>query len=329
MSNAIFDLDEEREQNLTHKPAISTSQPTSHPVSPVSPVSPTSTSPSAEPSAPRPSNNLLLPQSQPFAGHRRQTASFAATPSFPSPLAQAITVPLNSDASSSSSRSDDDERSNSPVSSGQGTPRREGPIERPRTVSPRPEGCRAGSPSSTEKSASRPPSPAHSRTALTPGSFLIKSKRSTSGPLVNPSSPAVSPLRDSPPRTGQIGKNLSAPNRRFEDISRSPSSSKGHHRGRSGSTSAHSSSSATGSSPRHRESPDLYPIDTTQKSTSSSPTDVKENTLGLGLGWTGWESGSSFGSSAPSSKGKGVDRDNPPSPRRERESSRGPGGISR
>ena len=165
MSNAIFDLDEEREQNLTshsNKPIISTLQPTSHPVSP---VSPTPTSLSAEPSAPRPSNNLLLPQSQPFAGHRRQTASFAATPSFPSPLAQAITVPLNSDASSSSSHSDDDERgtgTDSPLSGGQGTPRREGAIERPRTISPGLEGSRAGSPSSTEKSASRPPSPAHS-----------------------------------------------------------------------------------------------------------------------------------------------------------------------
>lgn len=331
MSTGIFDLDEDREQAApSAKPAKTDDLgPTSPPH-----LSPTSHSP-IEPTTTRPViNTLQLPQ--PYTsipGHRRQTTSFAATPSFPSPLAQAITVPLNSDTSSSSSLSSEDERDagtgqDSPVSAGSGTPRlRAGMMDRPRTVSPVPSrhgGSRGGSPSSTEKSISRPPSPSFNRASVnTPGSLLNKARRSTSGTVAASGSlPASSPLRDSPPRTNQLGKNSSAPIRRMEDLTRPKGKSHARDISTSSVSSAPASSGSSAFTYRHQQSPELYPADA--RSSAGSPTDTRDNTLGLGLGWGGgWDasssSSSSFGGSAGNLNARAAD-DVSRSPRKEQES---------
>ncbi|WVQ85691.1 hypothetical protein IAT38_007857 [Cryptococcus sp. DSM 104549] len=168
---------------------------------------------------------IPTPVGQPLPQHRKHPTPFAATPSFPSPLARAVTVPTHSDTSSSSSaHSEDDEgegdaegegvgrggqggrsgqsgQGSSPaLSGGSGTPKRS--AERlPRTNSPGlqlPPASRPDSPTSFQ-----PPSPGlgpgpsaggmggmTGRAIMTPSTLLMKKKRSGSTSTLTSSSSA-------------------------------------------------------------------------------------------------------------------------------------------
>jgi len=319
MSSDIFDLDEEREE--AQKAGVSSS------------VAQTSTSPSTNQATTShlrvtTNPNLLSPLPQPFPHpqHRKHAGSFAATPSFPSPLAQAITVPPHSDTSSSGSQSsgsggEEEKASNASGSKGKGITRKgfEPQVRRPRTASPK---SKEGSPTSTEKSNSRSTSPA---LAKTPGSLLTKTRR--------PDASALAPISTSPaasPRTSPTSRKGSPTHtRRLTDVSnqhtRESSFSGTHSRQRSGS---HSSSlnvsvSQTGSSPLAFGSPELYPADDEahiSRGGTSSPQDSSRdspNILGLGLGGN-WESTSTASGSSRSGSVKGKSKE-APSPRRERD----------
>jgi hypothetical protein len=370
MSGGVFFLDEERDSSPSTSPRPSPpltvdTRSTPSPVSASSNCSTQRSSTLLPPSAQQPS--LLSPQPTPLIpslpSHRKHPAPFAATPSFPSPLAQAMTVPLNSDTSSNSSHSDhehseDDgdakgQQASGAASNASGTPKKSADqLDRPRTASPVLEGSRSASPTSTQKSTSRPPSPAKPPPILTPGALLMKSKRSVSGSgLVGslPSFPSAN-LRQSPPRAGpapNVSSGAPGP-RRVESIARAESATRSHFRGRSGSGGSSTvfaglptPPSQAGSSPLAFGSPELFPLDDDSPrprgSISVSPSRESKDSNILGLGWgAGWDtqsaSGSSFGSNSQSSrdKGKGKEVMGPPSPRKERDLSRtGSLGVSR
>ncbi|OXC70861.1 hypothetical protein AYX13_00277 [Cryptococcus neoformans] len=312
MSNGVFFLDEERERDTLSDPS-----PTFPPSNPTEDAKSTQPLPSLQ----VPQTTLAAPiptlGGQPLPQHRKHPAPFAATPSFPSPLARAVTVPSHSDESSSSThssptQSDEEwegrrnsgERSPSEMS-GSGTPRRwaEGVHESHQRS---PSLSRAGSPTS------RPPSPTTAGTntrpqPLTPGALLMRSRRSGST------------SRHSPPRIAKKEPTTGQSMPRFVDT---------FSRVQTGDTSSvHSQSGSSGSghdqsSPSKSESvSDGRPVAIPSAQDSSKEADS------LGLGWGTWESsgsGSSFGSGAGNLRDKGKSRGDlrdigPPSPRRERD----------
>ena len=358
MSGGIFYLDEDRDKEQSPSssprpsprgsPTLSASDARSPPSSHTSSLSHASTSGPPSLQIPGPSiPSIYAPQPQGIA--RKHAAPFAATPSFPSPLARAITVPVHSDTSSSGSHSEDDEdvaeldeaQRTIPVSparsTSDGTPRRTSEMtSRSKTASP--QTSRSGSPSSTQKSLSRPPSPKAPQ-AITPSALLMKSKRSASAsflagsmpvstPNKEPSSSRLSPSRVSPTHPGS---------RRFSNVTRpdgtSVSSATSHRRdsiGSNASLSVQPSVPGT-SSPLAFGSPEL---DAQGESTfrpprasSVSPAAEQRDTNTLGLGWGGigsWDTSTSSPSPLSSkdrSRGK-EGLSGPPSPRvaqRERE----------
>lgn len=326
MSSDIFDLDEEREEAQRTEQSIDASSRTAQ-------AGPSQAAgPSTVPLRVTTNPNLLSPLPQPFAPalpqHRKHGGSFAATPSFPSPLAQAITVPPHSDTSSSSSHSDesgsedeeqDSTKGNSETrSKGKETPRK-GFELRPRTSSPKGRET-TPSPSSTEKSVSRPTSPARLQ-AVGPSSLLTKTR--TNLPPITTASPSGSP------RTSPTSRKSSPTHtRRLTDVSKDYAPPA---RRRSGSHSSSlnvpmSTSSQAGSSPLAFGSPELDPIDDeiqaqSSRGSTSSPQDTSRdspNILGLGLGGN-WETTSTASGSSRSGSVKGRSKDGaPPSPRRDR-----------
>ncbi|ORY28595.1 hypothetical protein BCR39DRAFT_559411 [Naematelia encephala] len=338
MSGGIFFLDEDRDS-----PPSTSPQPSPPPQRANESRSPTNalTASSGSSTLQIPqitSTPLLSPQPQTYSHHRKLTNTFAATPSFPSPLAQAITVPLNSDTSSSSSHSSpensDNEGERLRESAGSGTPRRQGDVlRRPSTASPHT--SRSASPASTTLSTSRPPSPSRTQ-ILTPGALLMKSRRSLSGAALSGSLPNPSPpvIKESPPRNSPISKKESPTHpggRRVENIARgeAATSSEGLRR-RSGSNSSSNGafprssapSSNAGSSPLAFGSPELEPLAGEIRTRRlSSPTRETRDANLLGLGWGGNWDPAKLGSGTGSlrDKGKAKDSMGPPSPRRERE----------
>ena len=354
MSGGIFYLDEDREADPSPSSSPRPSPRGSPTLSATDTRSPQSTHglTSLNTSASLPSSlqipgaglpNVYSAQS-PGIG-RKHAAPFAATPSFPSPLAQAITVPIHSDTSSSGSHSGDDddvaeldegERTMpvSPTRSGvERTPKMGSDlIPRPKTASP--QTSRSGSPASTQKSLSRPPSPKAAQ-ALTPGALLMKSKRSASGSFMAGSLPSSSQYNRETTASRQQGSRVSPTHhpgpRRFSNVTRqdaisSPSFSS-HRRESSGSNaSLNVPLSIPGtSSPLAFGSPELEPIRSNSPNRSFRTARVSPareqrdmNTLGLGWGGVGsWDS-STPGSSPVSSKDKGKGKDaisGPPSPR--------------
>jgi serine/threonine-protein kinase RIM15 len=330
MSSDIFDLDEEREEAQRSEQTIDASSRTAQS------TSSQSSSPSTSQLRVATNPTLLSPLPQPFAPpnlpqHRKHAGSFAATPSFPSPLAQAITVPPHSDTSSSSSRSGSEDEEVKEArkkrahvgSKGRETPRK-GFELRSRTASPKGKDL-TPSPSSTEKSVSRPTSPARLQ-PVGPSSLLTKSRGNNLPPIATASastSPRTSPTsrKSSPTHT-----------RRLTDVSKEyahnyPNAG----RQRSGSHSSSlnvplSTSSQAGSSPLAFGSPELEPIDDemlarSSRASTGSPQDPSKdstNILGLGLGGNWGTSSTASGSSRGGSiKGKSKDTA-PSSPRRDR-----------
>ena len=339
----IFDLDEEREleqKTAEQKNAVSSSTSTSSSLQPPQPI------PSSSLLRPPSTTPLLSPLPQPFTQalpqHRKHASSFAATPSFPSPLAQAITVPAHSDTSSSSSNSnpssdDEDDRQSkrSVASKGSGTPRigQDGTEYRARTTSPKMKEASV-SPTSTERSISRSTSPAPPRAlSVSPGALLSKPRRSDPARDLAPI--ATGPTGTTPRTSPTSRKSSPTQARRLTDASRDhpPPAIPNHVRRRSGSCSSAldtplSTSSQAGSSPLAFGSPELDPIDDdhprrTSRGSTSSPQESSRdgsNILGLGLGGN-WETNSSTASSSSRSgsmKGKSKEGP-PPSPRRERD----------
>lgn len=345
MSNDIFDLDEEREEAQRKEQGTGSSQCIAQ-ASTASSSSSTSTGQTSSPHLRVAINpNLLSPLPQPLGPslpqHRKHAGSFAATPSFPSPLAQAITVPPHSDTSESGSQTSgsggeeekkvwNSERTSSD-SKGKSTTRRgfEPQVLRPRTVSPNNKEPSL-SPTTTEKTSSRSTSPALTKT-VTPGSLLTKTRRPDAShvlPPITTASPGTSPHTSPTSKRGSPTHS-----RRLTDVANEyareippPAGNQG--RRRSGS---HTSSlgvptgSQTGSSPLAFGSPDLYPADdeahhrSSRASTSSpqEPSRDSPNILGLGLG-TNWEAVSNASSSSRSGSVKGKSKE-APSPRRERD----------
>lgn len=356
MSAGVFYLDEDGDGNSSDSPSPRSSPPLIGDTPRSSPAPSTSSNTSTLPTLQIPlvgQPPLLSPQPLPFGQpvpqHRKHITPFQATPSFPSPLAQAI-IPIHSDTSSSSSHSSngsDDEGHQqgipSPVqSASSGTPKRvQEQFSRPRTASPH--ANRAVSPASTEKSNSRPPSPVKPQ-ILTPGALLMRPKRSSTASASLPAAVAA-PLRESPPRSVSPVRKVSpspSGSRRFDHGARldSPASasSSARRRGSSGSNASLNVPVASGSqsvsSPLAFGSPELEPAldDSPQRSQASGPPTRSQregNVLGLGWG-SGWESSSASGSSPGGSrdKGRGKDVIGPPSPRRERERTM-PAGVSR
>lgn len=312
MSNGVFFLDEERERETTSDPS-----PTLSPSNPPEDTKSTQPLPSLQTPLPSLIVPIPTPAGQPLPQHRKHPASFAATPSFPSPLARAVTVPSHSDESSSSTpssptqsdeewkrRRDSGQHSPSEVS-GSGTPKRwaenmHGSYQRSPSVS------RAGSPTSC------PPSPTMAGTntrpqLLTPGALLMRSRRSGSTSLQSP--PRI--VKKEPP-TGD-----SMP--RFVDT---------FSRMQTGDTnSVHSQSGSSGSVYDQSSSSKTEPASSGRPVAIPSAQDVSKEANSLGLGWGTWESsgsGSSFGNGTGSLRDKGKFRGDlrdigPVSPRRERD----------
>ena len=367
MSSGVFYLDEDRNRDPSPTSSPRASSPTVETRRPSSPLSTTSsTSQSAPPLPVLPSTQppLLSPQPQPFGQvlpqHRKHPTPFAATPSFPSPLARAIIVPQHSDTSSSSSHSspnnsddDGDEQEGQGIpspghSTSSGTPKKGLEQQsRARTASPRT--SRSASPASTQKSMSRPPSPTRAH-ILTPGALLLRFQRSTSGSALaaNLPNPALS-VGEMPPRPKSTATKDSPSHpgsRRLEsisDIDGPASGSSSRSRTGSGGSSSDfglplSFGSQAGISPLAFGKPDIYPLaeEARHRRESSGGSPVVEqkdgNILGLGLGWespSGSASGSSPGSGNIGAKDKGKAKEyiGPPSPRRERERMGPPSGM--
>lgn len=331
MSGDIFDLDEERE--LEQKTAditltgpsstTSTLQPP-QPVSSTTPLRASSTSP------------LLSPLPQPFAQalpqHRKHASSFAATPSFPSPLAQAITVQPHSDTSSSSSGSnassedEGDQRSRSMASKDvrleqekDTTGKHSSPQRKEMSASPTP----------TEKSPSRSTSPAPPRAQTAVSSGAFKERRVDASRDL---APITTGSPGSSPRTSPTSRKSSPTHsRRLTDVAREhPPAVRNHVRQRSGSYSSAldiplSSSSQASSSPLAFESPEMGPLDDDSRPSRGSTSSPQEssrdgpNVLGLGLGGN-WDTASTASGSSRSGSIKGKSKEAPhPSPRRERD----------
>lgn len=364
MSGAIFYLDEDRDKDPSPSVSPRSSPTSTSDTSRSSPAPWMSSQSSAQPTLQIPQTGspaLLSPQPLPFGQtqpqHRKHAIPFAATPSFPSPLAQAI-VPVHSDNSSSSSRSSsngsDDEADNHDVltapspsqSASSGTPKRVGePFSRLRSASPHTD--RSGSPASTQKSTSRPSSQVRAQ-ILTPGALLMRPKRSSTGSPISNSLQGTAnvPLKESPPRNTVPARKESPAHPgvgRMTDSGgmREGLRSAGQSAGRRGNSDSNASlkiptasGSLASSSPLAFGTSDLDPLDSESSPRGSlnlSPIKGQKEVNVLGLGWgSGWESSSGSLSSPGGSKNKGRSKEiiGPPSPRRERERTM-PVGIAR
>lgn len=291
-----------------------------------------STSSSSNPPAPTTlqipqSGPSLLPQTQNFG---RKSGVFAATPSFPSPLAQAITVPTHSDSSSSSHssphHSDDEDHD---VDCAESISLRTEPTLRPESSTSRlPSSCSnsgTATPSSSRRSVSRPSSPSQSRQAFIPGALIInRAKRSASGSYLSGS--ASSGLRNSPPRPASAQKLESASSQTLtrSDTWRNTSPANSHAGSASGSSGSGIPSEAAmapgSSSPLAFGSPELDPVPGPDHLSAprpiavASPSPTRDRNANiLGLGWVpNWD-----GSSAIKDRTKGKEAWRPPSPKRD------------
>ncbi|WWC88163.1 uncharacterized protein L201_003068 [Kwoniella dendrophila CBS 6074] len=357
MSGGVFYFEDDDNRNTSPNHSPSPRDSPTLTAEPSSPAQKPSGSPSSSsssnvpPTLQIPSSSILSPTPTPLPQHRKHPGGFAATPSFPSPLAQAITVPSNSDTSSNSSHSSgsEDEREIRPRrasqqgSTGSGTPKRNiDQFPRPRTASPilpasRPS-SRPGSPSSSsslQATSSRPASPTTStRTqAVTPATLLMKSKRSASGSALTGNLPPPT-LKHSPPTNTKKPSPTISISRRFEG-NRQPqaddtTSVSSRERSESSGSSVGLGVTIPNSSPSlNFGSPDFGPESSPPRRSIAIPPGgtegSKEGNI-LGLGWgANWEttsaSGSSFGSGSGSLKDKGKAKDalSTSSPRRERE----------
>lgn len=317
MSGGVFYLDEDRDKESpspTESREFTRDSPSpqhsgsSTPAVIPQPTSVTSPTTLSTLQVPQPAS--LLSQSPAFG---RKSGVFAATPSFPSPLAQAITVPSHSDSSSSSAHSSpnqsDNEDSEAPGVLDSSTPRRRATSAASKTQS-------NSSPSesttaSSSRRSSRPPSPAQSRQQiLTPGSLLMnRVKRSGSASGV-PTFPG--PARSSPPRASP-GQRDDA--QQSKPRSSSPSDSR--HSGSGSSGRGLEPANTGGSSPLAFGSPELEPA--TESIASPRPIMAQVGSRDrdsniLGLGWTpNW---AETASSANRDKAKGGFMRSP-SPRKE------------
>ena len=342
MSGGIFELDEDRDKGGSARSSPSQSPRFSPRGSPCLPPAEddATTAPIAQPSPVHPAQSKLLGgptipalqmpvagspnvfNVQPQAIGRKSGAPYAATPSFPSPLAQAITVPIASDTSSSESHSDDDPSEAllqvpaSPTRSGNSTPRK-GADQlqlRPRTSSPSTT-SQSDSPASTQKSLSRPESPIRTG-ALTPSSLLQRPKRLSTGPLATDSPPGsgtVPPSRKISPIQQTAARRFSSV--RSEAGPSSPTVSE--RRMSSGSSGSLQVPGSLGqSSPLAFGSPDMDVLDDSRirrRSTlSSSDNEQGKDANLLGLGWNigGWDGSSS---SLPKDRGKMREMSSQPS----------------
>lgn len=318
MSGGIFYLDEDRDkepsptesrESLRDSPSPQHSDPSTPPgvIAQPTPITPATSS-----TLQVPQSSSLLSQSPAFG---RKSGVFAATPSFPSPLAQAITVPSHSDSSSSSAHSSpqqsDNEDADVPGVLDAATTRSRvtSAASKTRSNSSPSESTTA----SSSRRSSRPPSPAQPRQhILTPGALLMnRVKRSGSGSAVPPVS-GSGPVRSSPPRI--------SPGQRDDPLQGRPRSS-------SPSDSRHSASGSSGrglepahtggSSPLAFGSPDLEPAEPI-----ASPRPVMAHTASrdrdsniLGLGWTpNWAETAAAGANREKPKGSYL---RSPSPRKE------------
>nr|ODN93204.1 AGC protein kinase [Cryptococcus depauperatus CBS 7841] len=274
------------------------------------------------------STEQLLPQ------RRKHPTPFAATPSFPSPLARAVTVPCRSDTSSSAhtspAHSDEERPPSDPSSAGQsgaGTPKRLSESVHRSSAS----GSLQGSPSlfRVDTFTSRPPSPISTSTSsnvclqpLAPSALLMRNRRSSSASHLSGSANRYSPPRQSPTQPSV---------NRFDTVrvqSGDAASKSSTEKSRSSDSSMDiptSASAAAGTSSQTGHSPNS---DSLKKPSVAIPVGAKEeNVLGLGLG--AWETTSVSGSPIGSNNGnmgqKGGTRGDlgggPPSPRRERDRS--------
>ena len=354
MSDGIFYLDEERGRDAAsrspsprHSPSPTTDsreiRSAPHHVGP-------HTSSSSSLQIPQSLPTLISPTPQPFTPSmaRKHAPPFAATPSFPSPLAQAITVPIHSDTSSSGSHSDDETDNDalklpeSPTTrgeSGGNTPRKGSDLVlRPRTTSP--QGSLNTASSNTPGPQTASSAVMQQNTTLTPGSVLMRTQRSSATAALATTSlpgPINTNRRRSSPRSSQrISPQQGGSARRSESIPQDTVSSptspiEGTSRRRSSTASGSSSPSVPGSA-----SSSLSPLPSTSpggesslssrrsdaadrrrsmgSNQSSSRTSKDGNVLGLGWG-TGWETGSSGSSSVSKDKGKAKDISGPPSPK--------------
>lgn len=326
MSGGVFHLDEDRERESS-----SPSSPSSSPRRPSSPhqvAVPTSSKATGASSPALQVPTPVLPQSQPFG---RKAAAFAATPSFSSPLAQAVTVASHTDSSSSSSsgsstecspHASDDEGSvpsgavlamDGLTTSASGRP--SSATDNTYSVPPR-------------RSYSRPPSPSQSRQTTTPGSLLMNRVRRSGSVSLNPSPAASAPqsARGSPPITANSQKqDINTVGSRRGDLWSEVSSQRSHHSSMSGSSGRGTASDTGGggSSPLAFGSPELEPaaveslaVPPPMSVVSPTPSRSRDGNI-LGLGWaSGWSSPTAASSS---SKGKEKSKasSRPASPRKE------------
>ena len=341
----VFVLDDDQEGEASSSPSPRHSPPLITRTSRSSPSTSSQTSGSSTLQISQASQTpLLSPLPLPFGQHRKHT-THAAMPSFPSPLAQAMTVPATSDTSSSSSHSSDDEidqslqdRASPLHSPSSGTPKRtQDHFSRPRASSPRTD--RSTSPASTQQSNSQPPSPIRPQ-VLTPSALLMRSKRSSGGSVLPGSLPSSvnSNQRDHTPDESESERadSLSPVSSRTLDYgeilaseslaSADPSS------GTKGSDGTSASPVVPGTSEiRARSSPPAFGIPELDSGDemprlrgSNSGISIEDrtgnNVLGLGLA-PGWESSMNSDSSSSKSKDKGKSKDavGPTSSRRERE----------
>lgn len=315
MSGGIFYLDEDRdkEPSPTESRELRDSPSPQHSGSstpaPI-PQSTSITSPTPLSSLQVPQPASLLSQSPAFG---RKSGVFAATPSFPSPLAQAITVPSHSDSSSSSAHSSphqsDNEDSEAPGALDSSAPR-----QRATSVASKTQSNSSPSESTTASSSrrsSRPPSPAQSRQqVLTPGTLLMnRVKRSGSGSGV-PSFPGA--VRSSPPRASPGHRDDA---QQSKPRSSSPSDSR--HSGSGSSGRGLDPANTGGSSPLAFGSPELEPASESIASPRPIMAQVgsrdRDSNI-LGLGWTpNWTESAA---SPNRDKGKGGFMRSP-SPRKE------------
>jgi hypothetical protein len=312
-SVGIFYLDEDGDKDSAS--SVSSSSRDS-PTPPIPVTSPAPTPPPVPSTLQIPqTTSPLLPQSQAFG---RKSGVFAATPSFPSPLAQAITVPSQSDSSSSSHSSphasdDENDTESSIPALVSVTPKLHSDTKVPSTGS----NSETASPAPSRRSLSRPPSPPPPRQALTPGALLIsRAKRSGSGSYFGGTTSGPSGSKHSPPRPGSAQQQKVTDHaNRSDNWSPShsiPGSTSGSSRGTLSDTlNAGGSSPLTFGSPELEPAPELAaprPISAVATTTAGGERDTNI----LGLGWVpNWEGPGQIKNRAKDNSWR------PPSPKRE------------
>ncbi|BEI87152.1 hypothetical protein CcaverHIS002_0704980 [Cutaneotrichosporon cavernicola] len=289
MSGGVFYLDEDRDRDPS--PTESRDSPSPQLSGTSTPSVPTQTQTQPTPINPTTPSTLQVPQQSAFSqspAFGRKSGVFAATPSFPSPLAQAITVQSHSDSSSASSHSSPNQSDNEDNSELPGPAAgHDSARPRKRATSAASKARSNSSPSesttaSSSRRSSRPPSPAQPRQQiLTPGALLMnRVKRSSSN---SPAAPTGGPVRSSPPRLSP-GHREDLPQSRPR--SSSPSDSRHSASGSSGR--GLEPAQTGGSSPLAFGSPDL---DASEPIASPRPVVAKlaqrdRDSNILGLGWT-------------------------------------------